>query len=106
MVKPEELIKSIRQSFIGAEQVYTQGSCIMLYRILKTVYPEALPYWSKEARHMITKIGNSYYDIYGKVKKEPHFILDNETAYHSLPIAVSFPLKTERRFRFTTPTKL
>ena len=104
-VKPEELIKSIRQSFIGSEQVYTQGSCIMFYRILKTVYPDAKPYWSQQGKHMITRIGNLYYDITGIVTKTDDYKLD-EDAWISLPIAVAFPQRGERRFRFPTPTKL
>lgn len=98
MCKPEVIIEVIRKSFIGAEQVYTQGSCIMFFRILHTLYPNAEPYWSKEARHMIAKIDNAYYDISGKVKKTPDYELDNGV-YTSLPIAVAFPQKAERRVR-------
>ena len=105
MCKPEELIKAIRQSFIGAEQVYTQGSCNMFHYILKAAYPSAKPYWSHKAKHMITKIGNSFYDINGKVKGTPDYKPDVEE-WGGLPIAVAFPQRTERRVRFTTPRKI
>lgn len=105
MCTPDKLISAIRQSFIGSEQVYTNGSCVMLYQILKTAYPSALPYWSNKAKHMITKIGRCYYDIHGKVKRTSDYKIDNEE-WQSIPVAVAFPQKTERRFRFTTPQKL
>lgn len=103
--KPENFIKAVRQSFIGSEQVYTQGSCVMFFLILKTVYPKARPYWSKKARHMITKINGKFYDITGTVKFTRDYILDDEIEYSSLPIAVAFPQRTQRRVLLTTPKK-
>jgi len=106
MCTPEQLISSIRSSFIGSEQVYTQGSCILFYQILKTVYPGAKPYWSNKARHMITKIGKEYYDITGKVECTPDYTHDGKEEYASISIAVAFPQKGTRCKRFTTPKKL
>jgi hypothetical protein len=65
MSKPEELIKLIRESFIGSEHVYTHGSCYQLYMILKAFYSNAKP-WVAD-RHIITEIGGNFYDINGPV---------------------------------------
>lgn len=104
MPKPIDVVAAIRVSFIGAEQVYTQGSCVAFYFILKSVFPSARPYWSTEARHMITRIGNRFYDITGEVKRSPDYLLDSDT-YTSMPVAVALPNVKERRIRFTTPKR-
>jgi hypothetical protein len=83
MPQPEVLIKAIRQSFVGAEQVYTQGSCVMFYLILKSVYP----------------------NITGKVKCSKDYVIDDKETYTCLPIASAFPGR-QMRHRFTTATKL
>ena len=104
-IDPLVLINSIEASFIGAHQVYTNGSCIRFYQILKTVFPEALPYWSEESRHMITRIGKKYYDISGEVECTPDYVHEVRE-WRSIPVAVAFPQKGERKYRFTTPKKL
>jgi hypothetical protein len=68
MSEPNALIQTIRDSFIGSQQVYTEGSCYHLYLILKTVFPDALPYY--DGYHVVTKIGDKYYDITGEVGKD------------------------------------
>lgn len=62
----EKLIKSIRESFVGSEQVYTQGSCYKLYQIVKTQFPEAKAVMLDES-HIYIDWGGSYWDIHGKV---------------------------------------
>ena len=38
----------------------------MIYSILKSVYPNAIPYfYSEEGGHIISKIGNRFYDVDG-----------------------------------------
>lgn len=64
------LIKTVRESFIGAETVYTRGSCYQFFKILKSVFPEAEAYYNQS--HVITKIGGSFYDITGEVEKDNH----------------------------------
>lgn len=66
-VAVEKFIASIRDSFIGSQQVYTEGSCYHLYLILKSVFPSAKPYYN--TYHIITKIDNKFYDITGEVKE-------------------------------------
>lgn len=55
---------------------------------------------------MITKIGTRYYDIKGQVNYTKDYELDDKNEYGSLPIAVAFPAKTQRRFCHTTLEKL
>jgi hypothetical protein len=69
MEKPnvEEFIATIRDSFIGSQQVYTEGSCYHFYLILKKVFPNAEAYYDID--HILTKIDNRFYDITGEVKE-------------------------------------
>jgi len=76
MNKIEKFIESIRNSFEDSIKVYTQGSCYEFYLILKQVFPKAIAYYNED--HVITRIGNKYYDITGEVKKEKHLILDED----------------------------
>lgn len=63
----EEVISTIRNSFIGSQQVYTEGSCYHFYLILKSIFNQAEPYY--DSFHVITKIDNKFYDITGEVKQ-------------------------------------
>ena len=65
-----EFIKTVRESFVGSEHIYTRGSCYQFYRILKLVFPSAEAYY--DMNHVITKINNKFYDIAGEVQKEGH----------------------------------
>jgi hypothetical protein len=47
------------------KEIFLNGSCINLFMILKSFYPEAVPYYNID--HIITRIGASYYDITGRV---------------------------------------
>lgn len=62
----EQFISTIRDSFIGSQQVYTEGSCYHFYLILKNVFPIAEAYYDLD--HIITKIDDKYYDITGEIK--------------------------------------
>lgn len=63
----EEFLKELRESADIQYKIFTEGSCFRLYRILKTIFPEAKPYWSDRDGHCITKIDGKYYDIGGRV---------------------------------------
>ena len=62
----EQFIAAVRDSFIGSQQVYTEGSCYHFYLILKEVFPDADAYY--DADHIITKIDGKFYDITGEVR--------------------------------------
>ena len=64
----ESFIAKVRDSFIGSQQVYTEGSCYHFYLILKEVFSDAEPWYDNE--HIVTKIGDKFYDITGEVRKD------------------------------------
>ena len=59
--------------------VFTSGGCYRLYELLTYAFPTAEAYFSNPHRnHIVTKIGNDFYDIKGKVKnKYLHIGRDN-----------------------------
>lgn len=64
----ESFIAKVRDSFIGSQQVYTEGSCYHFYLILKEVFPDAEPWYDNE--HIVTKIDGKFYDITGEIRKD------------------------------------
>jgi hypothetical protein len=64
------LITSIRESFIGSEKVYTEGSCFKLYQILKSQWSDAVPFINDTQDHVVTQIALDLYDINGLVLDE------------------------------------
>jgi len=66
MNEVERFISVVRDSFIGSQQVYTEGSCYHFYLILKEVFTTAEPYFDED--HVITKIDDKFYDITGEVR--------------------------------------
>lgn len=67
-----KFISLIRKTFGRYED--TSGGCYKFYLILKTTFPDAIGYYNDD--HVITKIGDSFFDIDGMVKP----------AYNYLPI--------------------
>ena len=67
MIDVERFIAKVRDSFIGSQQVYTEGSCYHFHLILKEVFEDAVPFWDGD--HIISKIDNKFYDITGEVAK-------------------------------------
>lgn len=61
----ENFISKIRDSFVGSQHVYTNGSCYHFYLILKEVFPKAEAWYDGE--HVVTKIDGKFYDITGEV---------------------------------------
>ena len=66
MIKPEKLIAALRETDDYIKIIYLHGGCYQFYKFLKAVYPQAEPYIS--GSHVVTKIGNRYYDIRGAVR--------------------------------------
>lgn len=50
--------------------IFTNGSCVRLFAILKAIWHNADLYWSDRENHAITKIDGIFYDIGGVVNKE------------------------------------
>lgn len=59
-------IKVSREAFPSAAMVYTWGGCYGFHKMLKQVFPDAVPFMTKEPSHVVTKIGTRYYDINGE----------------------------------------
>ncbi len=68
-------IRIVRNSFKGAEFCYLNGSCYRFYLILKEVFPDAIAYYDGD--HVITRIGDKYYDITGMVERKNHLPVEN-----------------------------
>ena len=77
-----DVITTIRNSFPNAVEVYTSGSCYKFYLILKAIFPKAKAYYNSD--HVITRIGDQYYDITGEVQKENHLFVDHHYSHKAL----------------------
>lgn len=53
--------------------MYTHGSCYQFHLILKCLFPDALPYYNLD--HIITRIGDKYYDITGEVSADGYVLI-------------------------------
>lgn len=68
-------ITEVRNSHSEMSNIFSSGSCLNFYMILRRVFPESKPYFNVD--HIITKIGKKYYDINGVVLG-----LDGYLPYH------------------------
>ena len=64
-------ISLVRNSFLDAAHVYTNGSCYEFHKVLKFVYPDAIPWYHHGQGHVWSEINGVMYDINGtgKVKR-------------------------------------
>lgn len=60
-------LKELKSSYHKNELIYTEGSCFRLYSILKTIFPQANPYYSIIEGHWIVEIDDKFYDINGEI---------------------------------------
>lgn len=66
MMKIDMTIQLLRDSFVGADDVYTNGSCVRFAYFLKHLYPEGEVYYDNN--HAIFKYNGNYYDITGRLE--------------------------------------
>lgn len=59
------LITEIRNSHSQMKNIFLYGSCLNLFCILHTIYPEARAWFNID--HIITEIDGKYYDITGNL---------------------------------------
>ncbi len=83
-----QTIRLIRDSHSEMGNIFTGGSCMNFYFILRHHYPQASLYYSILHGHVITKIDGQFYDITGQVTKdlkdfEPLKTLYSEKMYRS-----------------------
>lgn len=63
-------LRELKYSYHLNEQIYTQGSCFRLYKILQSLFLQANPYYSHLDGHWITEIDGKFYDINGEINWE------------------------------------
>lgn len=66
----EEFIKRFNGFGLQVKDCFTNRNCYYFYIILKSRYPQAIPYYDKEKSHIVTKIGNNFYDINGRLSQK------------------------------------
>jgi hypothetical protein len=71
-MNPLTIIDVLRNSDRYIESIYTMGGCYQFHLVLRTLYPQAMPYLSKEEDHVVSKIDNVFYDITGIVGGEEY----------------------------------
>lgn len=79
----EGLIRIVRENCYDYER-FLNGQCYQFFKLMKTVFPTAEA-WS-DCDHVITKIGNQFYDITGEVALGDHLPIDSleEKRYNGL----------------------
>ena len=66
-LKVLSVISRIRDSFVGASHVYTNGSCIKFAMILQEIFPDGSIFY--DSNHAIFELEGEYYDINGYARK-------------------------------------
>ena len=66
-LKVLSVIARIRDSFVGASHVYTNGSCIKFAMILQEIFPDGSIFY--DSNHAIFELDGEYYDINGYARK-------------------------------------
>ena len=69
---PTAVIAAVYDLDPSLRQICVNGSCYRFYLLLKTIFPEAVPYMNIQRDHVVTKIGQDLYDISGKLPKKRH----------------------------------
>ena len=65
-LKPENLIEQVREVTPYMGQVFMEGGCWRMFCILRTVWPQAKPWYCGD--HVITEIDGHFYDIRGRLR--------------------------------------
>lgn len=94
--KIHSFIKVIRESFPDASIIYQWGACYGFYLILKHNFPSAIAYFSdKDKDHILTKIGNRFYDITGEYDWETKDVSKLTQKDHEIWISKAFGQRVE-----------
>lgn len=64
-IEPINFINTLRDSDSYIKTIYLYGGCYQFFKVLKTVFPNAVPYINQEKNHVVTMIDGNYYDITG-----------------------------------------
>lgn len=66
-----DFIAVLRNARPDNEHYYLNGGCWEMFRILRSLWPEAQPFhtWEDIKGHVATKIGEHLYDIRGRIRR-------------------------------------
>lgn len=94
-IKVLKVIRRIRESFPGAESVYSQGSCIKFAMILQEIYPSGQILYDSD--HAIFELNGCYYDIKGHAVKSDNHIPLNEYGLNEIYdlMSLSYPFLSD-----------
>jgi len=67
-IEVEKFLSTLKWSDFFIEHIYTRGGCYQLYKVLKVIFPEAVPYF--DGAHVATLIDSKLWDINGIVKDD------------------------------------
>ncbi|MDD4495034.1 MAG: hypothetical protein PHV32_11960, partial [Eubacteriales bacterium] len=66
-------IKTLRNSDNYIRYIYTQGGCYQFHLILKSMFPQAVPYINTEKTLVATRLFGKLFDIDGRVENEADY---------------------------------
>ena len=69
-IKPNDFIKTIRETDAYIQKIYLNGGCYSFHKVLKSIYPNAMPRINQSKDHVVTVIDDKFYDITGQVEGE------------------------------------
>lgn len=75
-MNPLELITALRNTDGYIETIFLKGGCYQLHLFLIVIFPYAVPLINAERDHVISKIGQTCYDITGEVSGTGYSYLD------------------------------
>lgn len=90
------IIEAIRNSFVGAEHVYTSGSCYYFAKILESIFPAGELYEIPHI-HVVFKLYDKFYDITGELADGGTFVPSPEPTRHGKFDLVSFITSSKNR---------
>lgn len=69
------LVNSLRETDRYIESIFIQGGCYRFHLFLKNIFPDATPFIYKDKDHIVSKIGNQFFDIKGIVENKNEYSL-------------------------------
>lgn len=67
MREPEKFLARLREAHPEIEGIFLEGGCFELFRIMRTLWPQARPWHDIVAGHVYVEVDGDLYDIRGKV---------------------------------------
>lgn len=64
-------VNALRNCHASFVRMFTDGYCFELFKLIRTIAPDAQPWYDPIEGHVYTKVGEHWYDIHGKHKRLP-----------------------------------